>query len=615
MNHPSKRTASRSSAASMAYFAVLACGSVAHAQASADRVDVRLLVDGRAFAGQLTAEPMPATQPATVPADDIPTVEITGGDAPFAVHLTGSESLDPTTLRDTRIRWDFGDPAGRFNQIDGYNAAHVFDAAGTYAITRTIESPAGTSRVRVMLEVKPAARSVVYVSADGNDAADGSSPERAFKTWSRAVGTLGSNVEVRFRRGDTFTLDRAVVVRGDNVRLTSYGDAEKQRPMLVVERQLLGHFTFEVSGKRFAVDGLAFDANYFGNDLGKANLPDLFHPSGTGGMVIRDCAFHNVNTVVNGNAQPKGVLLLDNELPLETGLRSYFAWVEGSNWTILGNRVANSTREHIVRVGGNGGERVNIQFNDFNNLDRREIANNPDKSDTAKAALNIQKGRTLYAAHNWLRGANGVGPLGGADGKADKAGRWVGAVVEYNRVDGFLEVNHGLSFATYRNNVLRIDDSIAFPVGGFDQSYGRGVSDIWIERNVVINAGKTGKFLAVQAGATNLRVNGNVFIAPNLVTGAYESAAIFTREPDLRAFAEIGGNVWPTARPNPWAQNGIHYVAASWGEQAGYRDAAEWNAMRPPVNGDRFENLTDLSVVEFAGAGVADAARLPATKP
>src|SRR5262245_15608073 len=59
----------------------------------------------------------------------------TSGAAPFTVHVNALNTTlsvgDPLTAR---YQWDFGDPAGQFNAVDGWNAAHIFDAPGTYSV-------------------------------------------------------------------------------------------------------------------------------------------------------------------------------------------------------------------------------------------------------------------------------------------------------------------------------------------------------------------------------------------------------------------------------------------------------------------------------------------------
>jgi hypothetical protein len=426
------------------------------------------------------------------------------------------------------------------------------------------------------------------------------------RTFDRAVlGTNGGSAQVLFRRGDQFAVTRSLKLGYDDCRLGAFGDTSKPRPVLFNVGDIGSTTMIDAGGKRLIVEDLAFDAPK-AKPFDKKGTLDIIAARGAG-LVVRRCTVLNANDLVNGNGKPNGVLIQDCEATLEAGLRSYLAWVEGSNWTLLGNRAANSTREHIVRVGG--GERINIQFNHFANLDRRQATTQPDAYDMAKAALNVQKGATLYVANNVLIGPSGVGPLGKKDGLAEKGARWVGAVVERNRVQGPIEVKHGATHITYRDNLVRLDGGTAFPLDGYSNDYGRGIVDVRIERNTVINEGTRGNFLVVWSGAKSLAVVGNLYVAPRLGIGADESSALYVLEGDLRAFTTISGNVWPIAKPIPFAHNGVHYVHAKSGETAGYVEPAAWAKM-PEVSGDRFEKvgLDDWTGVK-AGA---DVGRLPA---
>ena len=64
-----------------------------------------------------------------------------------------------------------------------------------------------------------------YVSADGNDSADGKSPETAWKTLGKASSaTLSEGDVVYFRRGDIF---RGQLVSQTGVTYSAYGEGEK----------------------------------------------------------------------------------------------------------------------------------------------------------------------------------------------------------------------------------------------------------------------------------------------------------------------------------------------------------------------------------------------------
>lgn len=584
---------------------------------AADVATIRVELNGKTYVGQLTAEsavgsgvPSSTSQPATQAADSSAPAGALSGPAPFQVHLDANEVVAPEALRDSHVSWNFGDADGRYNALDGFNAAHVYDKAGTYTITRTIKTADGVATRSWAVDVKPAARRTTYVSLDGDDRNDGRTPEHAVRTFDRGVlGTNGGNGEVLFRRGDKFPVTRALQLRYDDCLLGAYGDASKPRPVLFNIGTINSPTMIDSAGKRLVVEDLAFDAPK-AKPFDKPGTLDVITAHGEG-LVVRRCTALNINDLVNGNGHPVGVMIVDSEAPTETGLRSYFAWVQGTDWTIVGNTVANSTREHVVRVGG--GERINIQFNRFSNLDRRKATTQPDAIDTAKAALNIQKGAVLYVAHNVLIGPSGVGPLGKTDGLKEKDARWVGAIVEHNWIDGPLEVKHGASHVSYRDNLVRVDDSVAFPIDGFSSEYGRGVVDFRLERNTAINAGKSGNFASVWGGAKELSFIGNVYVAPNLAIGRDEASVVCVLEPDLRAFTTISGNVWPIAKPVMYAHNGVNYVHDKPGDTKGYVEPAAWLKL-PQVKDDRFETiaLNDWANVKNAGATAAD---LPTTQP
>ena len=102
--------------------------------------------------------------------------------------------------------------------------------------------------------------------------------------------------------------------------------------------------------------------------------------------------FMNLDDAVNANGSPHGLLVEDCTSPSVTGLRGYFLWAQGSDIVVLGNSIANSTREHIVRA--TGVQRMLVAENTFANLDRR-----PDGSRTMNpraASRCIERLRFLY---------------------------------------------------------------------------------------------------------------------------------------------------------------------------------------------------------------------------
>ena len=286
------------------------------------------------------------------------------------------------------------------------------------------------------------------------------------------------------------------------------------------------------------------------------------------------------------------MLVQHNTAPLETGIRSYFVWGEGKMLTIVGNKVANSTREHIIRIGG--AEGVTISGNDLTNLDRRSQG---DSIDIAKGVIVMQKGSFGYATDNQIRGGGGgVGPLGGPDGSGDPTARWLWAIWENNvfHDDPFF-VEHGAQHLDFRFNVMDFENKWSIQIEGYDSNYQRTSRDITIHNNVVINRGTQGQFLHSWAGIAEVEVTDNIYLAPSLQFGPYNSAVMVVSAPDLSGFSKITGNLWPVNNTDSWAQRGVHYVGYG-NEQAGYKDQSEWLAYSV-VGDDRFGTTSESTAI------------------
>jgi hypothetical protein len=309
-------------------------------------------------------------------------------------------------------------------------------------------------------------------------------------------------------------------------------------------------------------------------------MPDCLKPAGAN-TTVRNCLFLNIGYGINCNEQPRGVMGIDNSCPLETGLRSYFAWVQGADHVYLGNTVANSTREHCLRVGG--ADRILIAYNNFSNLDRRDKDKGNDKLDTAKGAMTIHAGNFVYIANNTVgRGEILLGPLGKEDGKKNMAARWKWAVVENNRISSFVYINHGTEHVICRNNLVKRNDWACFVVEGFDETYNRGNSDITIVNNTGINKTGRGNFLRVTGKVDGITLRNNLYIAPKLNLTDNFSAPVLVDDDSLRGFRAIGQNIWPDLQ----GFKGVNYVKG-WG---GYVTPEKWLA-DSCVKEDKFQTL------------------------
>ncbi len=478
--------------------------------------------------------------------------------AGISVNAVGLD-FDPLT---TRFEWDFGDPNSPRNALIGFTAGHAYDRPGTYTITLKA-TPAGKPAVALKrsIEIRPDNRRVIEVApGKPNELAD--------------VGEkAGDNVTLLLKRGGVYDVDRTVIRPGKNVAIRAAGDPKLPRPVIRYTGTRSGHPIINCTN---ATAGLLVENIAFDSSVGARTDTDAVATAIVAAgrqIVIRDCTFLNLSQGINGNGKPEGILVERCESPNVDGLRRYTIWIEGADWTILDNRVANSTREHCMR--GAHWERVLVAFNDLTNLNRQDV----DQYDIAKTALNLQKGEYAYVHGNTLRGPSSLGPLGKSDGLQYKEHRSRWYVVENNRIERSpLELQHGLSDVILRNNSFEVTDGRCISVDGFDSQYGRGVANLTITQNVGHNPGTAGGFLLVGGRVDGIVLTENRYDAPRLQPGSRQTANVYVNGSDLSSFRTIARNTWSVGQPLKFAQGGVMYVWPKWSDAAGYLDPAEWRA-------------------------------------
>src|SRR5688572_3787762 len=538
-------------------------------------------------------DPAPAPVPAPTPPVDAqaPVVRIQAINSRIfagqSLHVSGlGTTFTHGQLNDASFEWTFGDAGGRFNTLRGFVGAHVYQQAGTYDVTLKVTDESGRVGLATLrVTVEAAQRDRIYVSSSGSDSSDGRTTGSAVRSVARVMQLLaqyGDHVEVLFARGQSHNIDRTLDIQQSDVVVGAYGAGAK--PMLVWKGSSTGARVMISTGlatRQVTVRDLAFTAP--DPDLyGKGNRPSAIRPLGNELTVLGN-TFHDLSDAVNANGKPSGVLVQDNDAPSATGIRSYFVWGEGRQLTIVGNKVANSTREHIIRIGG--AEGVTISGNDLTNLNRTQLG---DPTDIAKGVIVMQSGAYGYVTDNQIRGGGGgVGPLSGPDGLNQMESRWLWAIWENNVFhDETFMVESGTEHLDFRYNVLDFDNDWSMQIEGYDSTYNRTSRDITIHGNVAINKGTQGQFLHTWAGIADVSVTDNIYIAPNLQFGPYQSAVMVVQAANLNGFTTISGNLWPANNTDGWAQRGVHYVGSG-NVQSGYMDQAEWLAFAV-VGDDRF---------------------------
>lgn len=510
-----------------------------------------------------------------------------------AVHVQGlSSGLGVGTPLTTRFHWNFGDSTSgsEYNDLDGFNAAHIYNNPGTYTVTLSITNQNGqTTTTTQQINVASDNRRTIYVAANGNDANNGLSPNSPIKSVGRANQLLGSNTKVLFRAGDTFYTSTTLEVAGyHDVLVGSYGSGN--RPVLMYNgvRTYTNIIGLDFGTYNVTVSGLTFDS-IFNTDTNETNMPYAMRAVGTN-IAVRNCTFLNLGYAIDGSRQPTGFLLQDSSAPSATALRGYLVWAQGSDYVLLGNFAANSTREHIVRIGG--ATRLNISYNNFTNLNRQAEG---DSQDIAKGSIVVQKGSYAYVAHNTVTdGPIGVGPLAGntTDALNDKSAAWDWAVIDGNTVSrSNIEFVPGGEHVMVRNNIVHSDDGAGIIVDGENATYNRIVNDASILGNTIINNGTYGNAIWIEGVATGLRMDDNLMVAPNYQTGSNQAAPVYVSATDLSDFLEIKHNVWANAKTMMWNPGGENYMATWWASPTGYKSAQQWDSLTP-VQGDVFSNVS-----------------------
>lgn len=510
---------------------------------------------------------------------------ITAGES-FHIEATGTV-IPGADVEDASFAWDFGDAGSRYNQMPGFNAAHVYERPGTYTVKLTVTAPNGqVSQQTTTVTVNASTAKTLYVSANGNDSANGAY-NTPLRTLARAVALSGNDTTILLRRGDTFWQSSTVEIKKNGVTVSSYGTGSDPTIMWTGARDRSNILWVNTTTSNVTVRGLRFDSIYNG-DTEQTGMPTAILAGGSN-VVVRENTFLNIGYCVNANQKPKGLIVQDNRAPSEVGVRDYLVWTQGSDIVIVGNEVANSTREHNVRVSG--ADRLVIAFNKLTNLDRTSSG---DAKDNGKGTIVSQKGSYAYIADNQMRGPAGVGPLGGGDGLGDKGARFTHARVEDNvQYEGTFFVNHGADHITLTGNTLFRDDAIAFDIAGWNAAYGRGNSDVVIDKNIAVNNGIKGygNFLMVESTTQGITLTDNVYVAPYLAPGAWGAAAVYVTAGDLTSFSRIDGNTWPaTSRANSYAQGGMNFIGLSY-NGSGHQDENEWNTSKA-VGNDLFLDVT-----------------------
>jgi len=552
-----------------------------------------------------TPAPTPTPSPTPVP-DKTPPSDNTSANDPLAprpvitlmsdtvmagsgVHVNGLESiLGSGSLLDAKFTWDFGD-GGAHAKLTGWNAGHVYDQAGTYTVRLTVTNAQNkTVTVSRNVTVTADTRKAIYVDAvNGNDNNSGLSADQAVRTVGQASQLLGDNTRLLFRRGQTFDVSSSINLGYENVLIDAYGSGNGPVLRWAVNGDNKVMMSTKSNSRDITIQNVTFDSKYL-NGTEEWGMMQAIAANGQN-ITVRGCTFLNVGYAINANGSPKGLIVMDNNAPLETGVRGYFTWFEGTDGVFVGNSVANVTREHVVRMTYY--DRVLFSDNDFTNLDRRSKG---DSSDYAKGSIVAQAGDHVYITNNKVTsGGIGIGPLGADNAPAQDRTHW--AVVENNTTQGAeIAVLHGAEHVMVRGNYVQRNNTASIRIQGYDNTYQRGVTDVYVLDNLAVDYGDYGNFLKLEGKANGITLQGNTFYAPNLTAGDGDHAAVNVYDYDLSSFRLIDGNKW-MMKSSTLVSGSYLYVWKGW-DGRGLLTLDQWNS-QSQVGNDATVDLTSGSNV------------------
>lgn len=552
---------------------------------------------------------MPSNPSAATPTPVISalTTNLTAGQSLF-VH--GLNSKYGTGSQHTaRFEWNFGDTGGDYNTLVGFNAGHVYERAGRYTVTLKLwNDKRGFKQTTMTVNVASAGRQAIYVSASGNDGGSGSSSGSPVRTMGRAASLAKgrSNVEILLRGGDTFSSTSSTQIHGSNVRIASYGSgkatlkwdgARDTSEIIIVNEGAVGT----------VVENIKIDSKFTGPESGRSGMPFGVKIVGDR-TTVRDVTFVNVGYAIQTNTGPTGVMVQNCDSPTLYGLRSYLLWAQGSDFVVLGNKVANSTNEHPVRVYGV--DRMLMAYNDLANPTHYSF-------ETSKMALNLQKGNDVYVHANTFRGPRvQIGPLGGADALSDKGGRLNDVVFESNKVfNTSLEIVHGVSNLYLRNNVFEFGGVDALRVDGYDSTYRRGITNLNVVNNTFVNTSTRGRLMNVQGRVDGITLVNNLYRADSMLMGSYGTAAIWVNgSSNLSGFTKISNNLWPVPNVSKFVASrtpggtGFVIISTDLNDLKNYYNISRWNALSDVVTdfqndvtlGSDFRPTSDFDLIDDA---------------
>ena len=246
--------------------------------------------------------------------------------------------------------FDFGDRAGEFNLLRGYNAAHVYDTPGDYVATITPDGhPAATTAVTVVADTRPQVQLT------------------ATEDLAQALAPLKQPTIVLLPAGAAYDVKTPITISVDGIALRAAGAGAAPCIRRIAAPGV--YSTLVVQGADVSFEGIVFDSDQPLKPTGN-NKVGIYAINNYGrNLLVRHCVFRNVDDGLHCEPQANGLVVLDCQYTDE--LRACGVYTASmQNVVILGISAVGSVCEHIVRL--EGAHNVLVTGADVNNSDGKE---------------------------------------------------------------------------------------------------------------------------------------------------------------------------------------------------------------------------------------------------
>jgi hypothetical protein len=509
------------------------------------------------------------------------------------VRLNTSEIANFNPLTD-EITWSFNDATSEYNNLPGFNAAHVYTngSTGLKTISVTIRQPGQTTPITDTIDVQ--------VSSNSLSVKDFSLAHSNTDVTTELRSALASNKMIRFERGGIYKINGEIDIAGrNNISFGAFGSGAL--PVLRQTTADIALFKVTSSSTNSTFSDLRFDSVFTSlSDSDLTSRPKLFNFGLVNGeraigknVLVQRCEFDHLDSIIEQDFESKemGWLFLDNSTVDAASIRRYMIYLTGvSDLTMLGNYVHNSIGESDIRTPGvtralyHDNQLYNPTVNWGSASGYEPTGDHIEPG--GKSALRMMDGAYQYASKNYLSSPeNWLGPLGGGDGFINAEFQNASAryhIFENNYVNGgVLKLNHGLKDSVVRNNIfntnspaIRLDQVTTdqdYPFNSSDPYAGayRAVHNVKIVHNTRIATSTTGAGAFLEISNPGPSWDGNVrasalTVANNLQVGP-NALAIQLGVGSESVFSYVGDNVWPSSgSTQPFRISGVAKTLSQW---------------------------------------------------